>query len=80
MNTYWFIIFQQIFKRQIYFIFIGKSSSYFVNFINSIETYYETFKQESSNKTEVLWKHSWEYVVSFCSCNCTLSQERGTFY
>ena len=28
----------------------------------------------------MLWKYSWEYTVSFCSCNCTLLQEHDTFY
>ena len=36
--------------------------------------------KKAVNKTEMLWKHLWECVVSFCSCDCTLFQERGIFY
>ena len=36
--------------------------------------------KKAVNKTEMLWKHLRKCVVSFCSCDCTLFQERGIFY
>ena len=36
-------------------------------------------KQGDNKKTEMLWKHWWEYLV-FLFMYFTLLQERGTFY
>ena len=44
------------------------------------ESYYGTSRQEDSKKIEILNKHSLEQVVFLSSCNCILSQRRGTSY